>query len=229
MKLFKILATAASLASIFVLAAPQLKADGWDKKTLVTFSEPVEVPGVGVHLLPAGTYMFKLVNDSGDRHIVQIFSADGLHVFTTILAIPNYRLSATDKTVITFRERPAGQPEALKAWFYPGSTIGQEFVYGKSRAIALAKQSNEPVLSTPVELDTANAEVLNTAQVETVNASGDTMQSADVAQAAPVPPQTEVAAAALPTTASKLPLIGLFGVVMLGGGFAARALLKPTV
>ncbi len=29
---------------------------------------------------------------------------------TTILAIPNYRLKATDKTVMTFSERAAGQP-----------------------------------------------------------------------------------------------------------------------
>jgi len=33
------------------------KADDWDRKTVVTFSAPVEVPGSA---LPAGTYVFKL-------------------------------------------------------------------------------------------------------------------------------------------------------------------------
>jgi len=41
-------------------------------------------------------------------------------LLTTILALPNYRLHATDKTVTTFRERPAGELEDLRAWFYPG-------------------------------------------------------------------------------------------------------------
>ena len=103
--------------------APNAKADDWNRKTIVTFSEPIEIPGVhlqGWGVLPAGTYVFKILDSRSDRHIVQIFSKDELTVYATILAIPNYRLRATDKTVITFRERPAGQPEALRAWFYPG-------------------------------------------------------------------------------------------------------------
>src|SRR5271169_6623677 len=81
-------------------------------KTVVTFSGPVEIPGVhlkGWGVLPAGTYVFKLLDSKSDRHIVQIFSKDELTVYATILAIPNYRLQATDQTVITFRERPLGQ------------------------------------------------------------------------------------------------------------------------
>ena len=57
---------------------------------------------------------------------------------STILAIPNFRLKATDKTVMTFRERLAGQPEALRAWFYPGSQWGEEFVYPKAKAMEIA-------------------------------------------------------------------------------------------
>ena len=72
--------------------------------------------------------------------------------YATILAIPNYRLRATDKTVITFRERPAGQPEALRAWFYPGRNWGEEFVYPKAKAIELAKATNTPVLFTAAEI-----------------------------------------------------------------------------
>ena len=93
-------------------------ADEHNKKTTMKFSGPVEIPGVhlkGWGVLPAGTYVFKLVDSQSNRHIVQIFNADETVVYATILAIPNYRLKATDKTVITFRERPDGQPEALRA------------------------------------------------------------------------------------------------------------------
>ena len=131
------------------------KADAWDKKTTITFSGPVEIPGVhlqGYGVLPAGTYVFKVLDSGSDRHIVQIFSKDELTVYATILAIPNYRLKATDKTVMTFRERPAGQPEALRAWFYPGKEWGEEFVYPKARALVLAKETNTPVLFTPAEI-----------------------------------------------------------------------------
>src|SRR5277367_162547 len=120
MKLFKALATVFSLAALCVLIVPAATADDWNKETVITFSGPVEVPGVGAQTLPAGTYVFKIFNSQSDRHIVQIFNQDKTHVFTTILAVPNYRLHATDKTVVTFSERPAGEPEALKAWFYPG-------------------------------------------------------------------------------------------------------------
>src|ERR1022692_5155272 len=135
MKLFKMFANVLFLAALCVLVVPTAMADDWNSETVITFSGPVEVPGVGAQTLPAGTYVFKILDSQSDRHIVQIFNQDKTHVFTTILAIPNYRLHATDKTVITFRERPAGEPEALRAWFYPGREWGEEFVYTKSRAI----------------------------------------------------------------------------------------------
>jgi LPXTG-motif cell wall-anchored protein len=227
MKLLTGLGTGLCLTVLCVAVAPKAKADEWDQKTTITFSGPVEVPGVGQHILPAGTYVFKLLNSMSDRNIVQIFNVRGDHVYTTILAIPNYRLKATDKTVMTFRERPAGEPEALKAWFYPGMEWGQEFVYEKPRAIELAKETNEDVLSTPVALDAASVDVLKTAPVEAVAPSGETVDTAVVVQA---PPAETVAVAqastpapepaSLPKTASDLPLIGLAGLLMLGGGFA---------
>jgi len=73
-------------------------------------------------------------------------------IYATILAIPNYRLQATDKTVMTFRERPVGQPEALRAWFYPGHNWGEEFVYPKAKALEIAKATNTTVLYTPAEI-----------------------------------------------------------------------------
>ena len=222
MKLAKRLGIGLCLTVLCLLVASKAKADEWNQKTTVSFSEPFEVPGVGQHLLPAGTYVFKLLDSQSDRHIVQIFNQDETHVFTTILAIPNYRLKATDKTVMTFREAPAGQPQSLKAWFYPGREWGEDFVYEKPRAIELAKENNEAVLSTPAVLTDAPVEILKSAPVEAVNPSGETVETAQVVQAPPV----EEAVAVLPKTASHLPLIGLVGLLSLGAGFGLLGISK---
>jgi hypothetical protein len=233
MKLFKMLATLFCLIALCAFVVPTATADDWNRETVITFSGPVEVPGVGAQILPAGTYVFKIFDSQGDRHIVQIFSQDKTHVFTTILAIPNYRLKTTDKTVITFRERPAGQPEALRAWFYPGREWGEEFVYAKSRAIELAKEVNEPVLATPVELAAAPIETLKTAPVEAVAPTGEPIELTQVVEpppaAAPVAATTQPTADPLPQTASSLPMIALIGLMMIGAGLALSAVSKRAV
>ena len=220
MKVFKMFAAVLSVAVLCLLAVPSASADDWNRKTVITFSGPVEVPGVGAQTLPAGTYVFKIFDSQSDRHIVQIFNQDETHVFTTILAIPNYRLKTTDKTVISFRERPAGQPEALKAWFYPGRQWGEEFVYAKSRAVELAKETNEPVLATPIELAAAPIEALKTAPIEAVDPKGEPIELAQVVEAPPAAAEpATVAKNSLPKGASSLPLIGLMGLVALVAGF----------
>jgi hypothetical protein len=128
MRKTKIAAVALCLGLLSTAFSQSTKADERDKKTVVSFSEPVEIPG---SLLPPGTYVFKLANSDSDRHIVQIFSADERHVYATLLAIPDERLEPTGKTAITFEERAKDTPEAIKAWFYPGDNVGQRFVYHK--------------------------------------------------------------------------------------------------
>jgi len=213
-KMIKALAVVFCVFAAGAFLLPTAAADDWNNRTTVTFTAPVEVPGVGAQVLPAGTYLFKLMDSLSDRNIVQIFNADGTHVYTTILAIPNYRLRVTDKTVMTFRERAEGQPEALKAWFYPGANWGQEFVYPKARAIELAKITHEPVLATPVDLGAAPAEALKTAPVEAVAPTGETVELAQVVEPPPAAVNT------LPQTASSLPIMGLIGLLSLGTGFA---------
>jgi hypothetical protein len=222
------------LGSIF---APSARADDWDRKTIVSFNNPVEIPGVhlkGWAVLPAGTYVFKILDSTSDRHIVQIFSQDEKSIYATILAIPNYRLKATDKTTITFSERPAGEPEALRAWFYPGRNWGEEFVYPKAKAMELAKETNTPVLFTPVELPmevaepikSANEPVvaeLKTAPILAARPTGDEAQLAEVVTA---PPAEVAAAPRLPSTASAIPLIGLLGLMTLGAALLVKASAK---
>jgi len=234
---------------------PSARADDWDRKTTVKFNKPVEIPGVhleGYGVLPAGTYVFKVMESAADRHIVQISDEKEMTIYATILAIPNYRLKSTDKTVMTFSERPAGQPEALRAWFYPGRQWGEEFVYSKERAIELAKESKEPVLfteaaiadevKTPIKSPTEPAVVeLKRAPVKAIDPRGEELALAqvvtplpaeEVAQSrAPVAAPVQMAQnrpATLPNTGSSLPLIALLGLMALGGtavlGFARRAL-----
>lgn len=236
MRLLRGLGSVLCLAMLCLFVVPAATAGDWNRETVVTFSGPVEVPGVNAQVLPAGTYVFVIVDSISDRHIVRIFNQDKTHVFTTILAIPNYRLRATDKTVITFRERAAGQPEALRAWFYPGREWGEEFVYAKSRALELAKETNEPVLTTPIELESAPIETLKTAPVEAIDPKGQPVELATVVEPPPVATAEPVAlkvdepvtmaAKRLPETASPLPLIGLIGLLALGGGFAVSTRAK---
>ena len=104
---------------------PKSRADESDKKTIVTVKQPIQVPG---KVLPAGTYVFKLL-DSNELTLVAIFNADETHLITTVQGISDSRMETPDKTILQFEERPSGQPEALKAWFYPGDNSGIEFVY----------------------------------------------------------------------------------------------------
>jgi len=111
------------------ILTPGARADQWDKKTIVTFSEAVEIPG---QVLPAGTYVFKLADSPSDRHIVQVWTADEDQILSTILTIPKTRLEAPDESKFEFEERAGDSPMALKVWFYPGNSAGEEFAYSRS-------------------------------------------------------------------------------------------------
>jgi len=126
MRILKGTLLALCAAGLLATFSPTTNADQWDKKTYVTFSDSVEIPG---QILPAGTYVFKLFNSSSERHIVQIFTEDERELIATVLAIPAQRPDPRGHTTITFDERPGNSPMALHAWFYPGYMIGQEFVY----------------------------------------------------------------------------------------------------
>lgn len=193
-----------------IIFAPRSQADEWNKKTIFTFSEPVEVPGLA---LPAGTYVFKLMDSQSDRDIVQIFNKDQSKLFATILAIPDYRMNPTDKTVVTFDERPKNSPEAVDAWFYPGDNYGMEFVYPKERATVLAKANNRPVLAHEASPQAKPAE-LKAVPVKAVNPAGEEVQVAKVV----TPPK--MPAPKMPHTASNLPLLVMLGLLSLGLAFA---------
>jgi hypothetical protein len=234
--------------------APNAMADQWNKRTILTVGEPIQVPG---KVLQPGKYVMKLMDSPSNRHIVQIFNEDESQLQTTVLAIPNYRLQPTGETEFQWWETPAGQPRAMRAWFYPGDNFGQEFAYPKNEAVAIAATSNQNVPTTYAQTEAE----LSTARVGTVDRAGtemeldrETYSRADdqVAQNQQVTPQpqpeatqpqqdvtverdtqrTEIAQAApperemetLPRTASTMPMFGIAGLLALGAGMALRAL-----
>jgi hypothetical protein len=209
----------ASIGLLGVALTPSTRADEWNKRTVMTINESIQVPN---KVLPPGKYVIKLLDSPSDRHIVQIFNADETHLETTILAIPNLRLQPTGKTVFTFWETPPGQPKALRAWFYPGDDFGQEFAYPKSAATEIAAISHAAVPTTeaqqPQELATAPLsstpppeQTQEQAQVEVAQNTPPPAPAPEVTPA-PAPEPQQSAPQELPKTGSPYPLIGLAGI-----------------
>jgi len=218
-----------------VSLASSLKADEWDKETKVNFSGPVQVENTS---LPAGTYVFKLA-DTADRHVVQIFNEDQTRIIATILAIPDYRIEPTGKTVVRFSESGGGSevtgslPETglpIKEWFYPGDNAGSEFRVVPQPQVAAAQPAPaaapQPAPAPPAPVAAAPAPA----------APQPAEPLASAAQPQPEPqtqPQAQQPASApeqnqLPQTASQMPLVALVGIVSLAiaGGlriFAKRS------
>ncbi len=197
-----------------------------NQDTFFTFSEAVELPGT---TLPAGTYLFKLVDGATNRHVVRVMSEDRMKLHTTLLAIPNYSLDkASDEPQVRFMEGPETGPQAVKVWFYPGRTVGHEFIYPRAQALKIAQRTGDSVLTTKSE--TAIAENVSDQDMTRVDRTGaETAQvrvteqpAAEVSTPAPAPERTVTAPVVaereeLPRTASFLPLLALIGIGSLAG------------
>jgi len=224
---------AAVLCTTVVL--PQARADEWDKKTIVKITEPMEVPGA---TLSPGTYVFKLVNLAAERHVVTITDEDQKKTYATIIAIPNYRLEPTDKSTFLFWETPAGQPRALRAWFYPADNFGQEFVYPRDRAAQISQVTHQQVPSQPAAEPAPTPAPAPAPQV----AENTPPPPPAPAQTAPAPPPPAAAPApapepapqvaqneaprTLPQTSSNLPLLAMSGFLAIGIAAGLGSLVK---
>jgi hypothetical protein len=224
---WRIFAWALALGLVSVAGIFRAQADQWDKKTILTVDQPIQVQE---RLLPPGQYVFKLLNSNSDRHIVQIYNADQSHIIDTVLALPNYRLQPTGKSQFVFWETPAGNAKALRAWFYPGDNFGQEFRYPKhlmvleaSASRTVATTASEERATTTTQQETA---IPQPAQAESVTQEAHREEMVETPQATPTPaPPPPVQApppvveeqppARLPKTASPYPLIGLCGALSL--------------
>jgi LPXTG-motif cell wall-anchored protein len=219
-------------AVTLALVAQTLMADQWSKKTKVTFSAPVSVPGA---VLPAGSYIFRLNDSNANRHIVQVQNVRGDKTYATILAIPDYRLNASSKTVMYFGERAAGSPVAIKSWFYPGDNFGQRFVYPKKKAQEIATTYHQPVPAAeapqPAAAPQAEVKVVTPEKTETAYAPAtfekhdaqDTAgQDGEAVKEQPVQQAETPAPRKLPKTGSPFPMMGGLGLLALAGSGVFR-------
>jgi len=226
----------ALVAIVGIAGLGVVTADQWDKKTIITIDEAMQLPNA---MLQPGTYVIRLQNSLANRHVVQVFDKDEKHLVTTILAIPNMRLQPTGKSVFAFWEVQAGKPKALRAWFYPGDNFGQEFAYPKEQASQITASNSgatvpindakpeELAVTEPAPAPPARVEPAPVAAVEPTPAPAPVQVAAApqpppapvaVSQPAPVPvatTQTNPPAESLPRTASNLPLIVLAGLLSL--------------
>jgi LPXTG-motif cell wall-anchored protein len=215
-------------AGLFSVSA---RADEWDKKTVLTVNEPIQIRDT---YLEPGKYVLKLLNSQSDRHVVQIFNGDESHIINTVLAIPAYRTNPSANTQFTFWETPLGTAKAMRAWYYPGDNYGNEFAYPKQpRQLAMVTPPAPAASASSEETTTTTTTTTTPAQTPVVmddTASQTTEKSEAVqdqtppppdqtATPAPQPPDTSAdraAPAELPKTGSPYPLIGLCGLGLAG-------------
>jgi hypothetical protein len=230
---------------LLTLSATRAQAQGGplDSRTEFTFNQPVELPGV---TLPPGTYIFRFVDATTGRKVMQVQAKDASgKTYGLFLTISAQRPQPSDDAELRFIETPAGQPAAVKTWWYPGNTIGREFIYPKSQALRLAKATNSNVLTTQAQ--NVDDEQMKTADLayatpsgkdsaltdeQLVDAAANTPPEGATAQQSNTPAQTAagsasnrapaqedtMARASLPRTSTPLAGIGLLGAISLLGG-----------
>jgi hypothetical protein len=130
-------------SALFLLLAipPTLFGDDHDKKTDITIDRPVQVPGA---VLQPGTYMFTLMNVTGDRHVVEVRSEDGKTLYATAFTAAAQRIERTGKVVLTYYEMPKGAPDAVR-----GDFEGQAFLYPRQKAAEITGATHQRVPEAP--------------------------------------------------------------------------------
>lgn len=203
------------------IAATQARADQHDKRTILTVNETIQVRDT---VLEPGQYVMKLYESPSERHVVQIFNRDQTHIINTVLAIPRERLQPADRTEFTFWETPPGSVRAMRTWFYPGDTIGQEFPYPKhlqqmAMLIPPAPAVSEQTTTQETEANAAPAPEETPAPTAEPTPEPTPEQPAEIAQntapATPPPAETPSAPAQLPKTGSLYPAIGVCGSLLI--------------
>lgn len=160
MKRFSSIAAAVFTAAFLTAATASAQDSNVDQRTFLTFSGPVQMPGV---TLPAGKYVFKLAPTSL-HNVMQVFDGEEKHIIGQWFFVPANRTNeaqsrADGKPVVMFREMPEGMTPAIHFFFYPSDLTGKEFIYPKDQAVKIAAATHEAVLATDSEIGTGEAHV----------------------------------------------------------------------
>ncbi len=240
MRALQLTAGAIALAAFIAPAAQAQDTAEVRRLTILSFSEPVQLPG---KTLPAGKYRFEMADVNSAAHTVRVLSEDGKTVIGTFHTIPStqpQRDLRNQDSLVMFSERPAGQPQAAREWYYPGRSIGEEFVYPRTQALAIAKVNNTSVAveeEGKISRVEANEQA---APAPAAPAAPSAQSAANQASPAPAParpnasvgtsgqaPATTPAPAparprTLPRTASQFYLIALMSALSLAAAFGVR-------
>ncbi len=235
----RLMAVAFAATIMATMPAAPAGAQTPDYRTEFTFNQSVEVPGA---TLPPGTYIFRVMRSESTRHVMEVTAKDSTNKsYGRFITISAERPTPSKAAELRFLETPAGQPAAVKTWWYPGQRTGREFIYPRGQARQLAQKTNQDVLTTQEE-DNGSAQQAN-AGLAYVSPSGAVRPLTDdqinelVDTAANTPPvgasaparapvQEGTSAAnrrtALPKTATPLAGIALLGLISLLGAAAVR-------
>jgi hypothetical protein len=175
-----------------------------NERTFLTFSNTVEMPGV---TLPAGTYVFRLA-DTPTRNVVQVLSKDEKDILGQWTFVQAQRAKATEDTVVMFKEMPEGTTAAVQYWYYPGETIGKEFIYPKDQGQKIANRTGSSVLtdegrvsssvaSTDSKGNVTNWDRESTNSANSAASTGATADASSTLRNAPAPAQPTAAAGSL--------------------------------
>ena len=211
----RVIWAACGLAVCAALFAGVARAETFDKRTVFTFDQPIALPGV---TLPAGEYLFRIVDTTTSRKVIQVLSGDGKTPYAMLHSIPEIRRDASGNPEVRFMETAKGHPNAVKTWWYPNETTGYEFIYPKDQARALAEEVNEPVLTTREE----TAKFEETTPIERITPKGEEVAIPVVPEPEPIVPAGVVqegtvaeARTDLPVTATRIPVFALIGLLAL--------------
>ena len=198
MKRFSLLRTGALAAAVVCVAPLAMRADETDKKTIVTFDQPTEVPGI---VLQPGKYVIKLLSSPSNRHIAEVMNERMDHLYALTFTAAAERLAPlddkTNKKILTFYEGKNGQPQAVRQWFWPGDTIGQEFLYPKKQAAKIAANTGEKVAegNLPTVAESGQSLVPDSAKDITLESREESKPAESVVTARAAEPETPPAAA----------------------------------
>jgi hypothetical protein len=197
-----IVVCAVAFLSALVPGTAAAQDNNWNQRTYFTFSAPVELPG---KTLPAGTYLFRLVDSPSNRHVVQVFDKDEKEIFVTALSIPAQRMEPSEEPEVRFMEVAANQPAAIRTWWFPGRTIGHEFIYPKDQAVRIARGIKGTVLTVATDATTTEtmreaelARINEAAQTTAVDTTAKTQVSGTAVRGVTTPPPAETPATTVP-------------------------------
>lgn len=122
-------------------------ADDFNKETKITFSAPVQIPGI---VLAAGTYTLKLANPETNPSLVGISNANDTKVYAMVETVPAERAKPTGQTEVTLAQTGTSNAPVLTQWFYPGQTTGFQFLYPSGEESKLKQAKDQTVIASPM-------------------------------------------------------------------------------